>query len=235
MSHYWIGILLFSQSIIFGFLGISNQGVSKSHIFRRNLNNLSDGMLIGLLLFGLIPHVFKHWSEPLNMLAFYLIIPAIGALLLGKFLKKFQNVITYGTAIMFLFHSFVEGIAIGSSFSMLNFTLILTSLLIHKAIESFCFSNQLQQISKEVFFTSFFIILNAVIVIISFYYGISLKDLIFLENTEAYCDLITASSLLFLIVFCNQTQHHQSCSHGWNHYNFFGIFFSMLLILGFSQ
>lgn len=101
---------------------------------------------------------------------------------------------------MFLFHSFVEGIAIGSSFSMLNFTLILTSLLIHKAIESFCFSNQLQQISKEVFHL-FFIILNAVIVIISFYYGISLKDLIFLENTEAYCDLITASSLLFLIVF----------------------------------
>lgn len=236
MSHYWISILLFSQSIIFGFLGIANQGISHSLAFRNNLNNLSDGMLIGLLLFGLIPHVMHHWEGSMALLTFYLIMPGIFAWALGHFLKKFQNIITLGTALVFLFHSFIEGLAIGTSFTMLNFTLILISILIHKAIESFCFSNQMQQVSNKVSLTSFFIILNAVIVMLSFLYGISLKDTMYwLDHAEMYCDLITVASLVFLIVFCSQTQHHKSCSHGLNRYNFYGIVLSMLLIIAFSH
>ena len=162
--------------------------------------------------------------------------PGIFAFFISHFLRKFQSIITLWTAVIFLFHSFVEGLAIGTSFTTPNFTLILTSLLIHKAIESFCFSNQIQQVSDHIFFTSFFVILNALTVMLSFHYGISLKENLFwLDNAETYCDLLTAASLLFLIVFCNQTQHNKSCSHGLNHYNLLGALLTALLMLSFAH
>jgi hypothetical protein len=222
--------------MIFGFLGISNQNIHQPLRLRKNLNNLSDGMLMGLLLFGIIPHVFKHWTESISLLAVYLIMPGVLALFIGHFLKRFQNIITLWTAVIFLFHSFVEGIAIGTSFTSQNFALILASLLVHKAIECFCFSNQIQQVSDHIFFTSFFVILNALTVMLSFHYGISLKENLFwLDNAETYCDLLTATSLLFLIVFCSQIQHDKTCSHIWNRYNFIGTFLSMVLILSFAH
>ena len=237
MHHFWISFFLFGQSLLFGFLGAVNLSEKKGIPIQRNLNNLSDGLLVGLLIFGLIPHLIHHWHGSFYLLFILLATPALTAIGLGHFLiEQLKTYIASGTICIFLFHSFVEGLAIGSSYNSLNFTIILASLLIHKSIESFCFTNQVKKLNPKTLFVNGFVIVNSLVVVLSFELGSFLKKSShFLHDIETYCDLLTVMSLVFLVIFCSRTKHDDGCTHGWNLFSYTGLITAMGLLLIFQS
>lgn len=238
MSQFYISMFLFGQTLLFSYLGALHIPHAKGSLMQRNLNNLSDGLLIGLLIFGLIPHLVDHWHGSYLILSGLLALPIISAIGIGHFLlEQIKNYVTVGTVCIFLFHSFVEGLAIGSSYNPLNlnFTIILVSLLIHKSIESFCFTNQVKKLNPKPLFINGFIIINALVVLMSFEFGSMLKSSThLLHNIETYCHLLTVMSLTFLVIFCNRTKHSDGCTHGWNGFSYLGLIFAMSLLLMFQ-
>jgi len=234
MSAHLISTFLFFHSLLFGGIAISTNQAPLSHHVKHNINNLSDGLLMGLILFGFLPHLLGHWMEEghsLILIAGLIILPAFLASACGNALKNSTSHIAFITFSIFILHSLIEGAALGSSFSRPEFTLILFSLLLHKSVENFCFMNQISQILKTNKFIFVFLITHALAILVGFESGLQFKHQSHLmHDLEIYLDCATVMSLIFLIFFCNSTRHSKKCSHGWNWFSWGGFISSALLL-----
>lgn len=234
MSAHFISLLLFFHCILFGSISYKTHASLLSHHIKNNVNNLSDGLLSGLIIFGLLPHLTEHWLHhgySTVGIGVIIIAPIVLALAFGRVLKQASQHIALITFLIFITHAFIEGIALGTSYLRAEFTLILMSLLLHKSVESFCFINQIARLLKQNFYIILFILFHALSVLIGFEIGINLKHFGHsLHNIELYFDVGTVSSLIFLIFFCTTTRHDDKCSHGWNKYSVIGFISSGALV-----
>ncbi len=231
MMPHFLAVFLFSQSMLFGYLGAAIN-LLFSNALQKNANNLSDGLIIGLITFNLLPHLHEHWTHDggtVFSLIMILAAPIIVAVYLGNKIEKINHYVLGGTASIFLFHSLVEGVALGVN-TALGHSLVVISILIHKTIECFCFSNQISQLTDKPYVTTWFVLINSLVIFLSFEAGIYLhSNFSWIHQAELLFDLLTVMSLIFLVIFCNFRAHDKTCSHRLNSYSCIGLGIVLML------